>query len=81
MPTPDFLVKQADLYTGPLHGTARYATHAKPSAVIFTGLAHDIRKEPGAPLIRVRLEMTPEDAEDLLRTLYGKIQAAKQPAN
>jgi hypothetical protein len=76
--TETFLRKSSDLYTGPLITAGRYPTHEVPGAVIFEGFGHDLREEVGAPLLRVRMVMSAEDAEDILRTLYLKIRAAKQ---
>jgi hypothetical protein len=67
-----------DGYTGPLVTSARYATRDLPGVVIFTGFAHDVSQEPGTPPLRVRMEMSPEDAEDLLRVLHLKIRAARE---
>jgi hypothetical protein len=69
------------LYTGPLTAAAAVGTVGKPidtgeHTVILLGLAFDCTRFADKP-IKVRMEMTPEDAEDTARSLLLMARSAR----
>jgi hypothetical protein len=76
------MIQGGRLYTGPLSVAAATGTVNGPKdsgehTIILLGLAIDCAAFDSAP-IRVRMEMTPEDAEDLARSLLIMARAAKE---
>jgi hypothetical protein len=71
-------VGDRDLYTGPLTVAARLPDiqTGQPGGVIMLGLAY-LSDRPMDKLTRIRIEMSAEDASDLLRHLVQMIHSAR----
>lgn len=79
------MADEPSLYTGPLLVAASLGVvgeHDPGShAVVLVGLARDCSQAPTAPPIRVRMEMTPEEAEDVAGSMLRLAKVAKEGGN